>query len=189
MLVALCALQLVALMFYQDIAFSPRYLLTALPCGLFLPCALALDSLWPRRALRGGLMFAMVLVALVAGPLMRRSETALRDGLRSLPERLAMIPQNAAVVTGQLCPAVVYHRELARLRAGPRASAPSWVQVCPGWRWPVSLEARLDELSGGGHAVVIDLRDDSWVGERQRRCRDEAARYASTHSGTVTAWR
>lgn len=188
-LVALGALQLGALVFYQDIAFSPRYLLTALPTGLFLPCGLALDALWTRPRSRNALLIAMVLGALIAGPAMRRAEAPLRTGLRALPSQLASLPTNAAIVTGQLCPAVVYHRELARLGAPTGASTPAWVQVCPGWRWPASLTARLDELRNGGHSIVIDVRSDSWVGERQRHCRGEAVRYANTHGESVTLWR
>ncbi len=188
-LVALGALQLGALVFYQDIAFSPRYLLTALPTGLFLPCGLALDALWAQRNARNALLIAMVFAALIAGPAMRRVEAPLRHGLRALPSQLASIAPDAAVVTGQLCPAVVFHRELARLSAPTSGARPAWVQVCPGWRWPVSLAARLDELRGGGHQVVIDLRGESWIGERQQRCRDEANRYASTHRESVTLWR
>ncbi len=185
--VGLSGLQLAALAFYQDIAFSPRYLLGALPVGLVLPCAIALDAAWAMRRLRIAVLVSAVAIAAGAGPLMRRLERPLREGLASLPSRLAVIAPNAAVVTGQLCPAVVYHRELARL--APSRTPPSWVQVCPGWRWPPRLVDRLDALRGEGHPVVIDLRTDSWVGERQLRCRTEADAYARQHPNDVTTWR
>lgn len=185
--VALSCLQLAALAFYQDIAFSPRYLLGALPAGLMLPCALALDGAWRMRRLRLGVLVGSVVVAIGAGPLMRRLERPLREGLGSLPSRLSLIAPNAAVVTGQLCPAVVYHRELARLSSAP--SPPSWIQVCPGWRWPPRLADRLDALRREGHPVVIDLRTESWVGERQLRCRTEADAYSRLHPNEVTTWR
>lgn len=187
-LVSLSALQLGALAFYQDIAFSPRYLLGALPLGLVLPGSIALDAVWNTARLRRGVFAVAVLFACLAGPAMRHIERALREGLATLPARLRALPPNAAVVTGQLCPAVVYHRELARLEPQSRSS-PSWIQVCPGWRWPVDLSARLDQLRSTGHPVVIDLRRASWVGDRQERCRREAESYALAHRGEVTLWR
>lgn len=185
--VSLSTLQLAALAFYQDIAFSPRYLLGALPVGLILPCAIALDGAWEMRRFRTGVLASAVLIALGAGPLVRRLERPLREGLASLPSRLASIPSNAAVVTGQLCPAVVYYRELARL--APTPTPPTWMQVCPGWRWPARLSDRLDALRSEGRPVVIDLRANSWVGERQARSRAQAEVYARTHPGAVTLWR
>ncbi len=179
-------LQLAALAFYQDISFSPRYLLAALPCAVMLPAGLALDVAGSRRSARRGVAIATVATALVAGVVMRVVERPLVEGLRTLPARLAAVPSNAAVVTGQLCPAVVYLREFSKLQGDAR---PAWVQVCPGWRWPRDLGARLDALRAEGRPVVIDLRADSWVGDRQRRCRDEAARYARSHVGQVTLWR
>lgn len=185
----LSGLQLCALAFYQDIGFSPRYLVGALPLGLMLPCALAIDGVSADSKLRQRTLALSVVVAMLAGPIVRRFERTLRRGLATLPARLSEVPDDAAIVTGQLCPAVVYHRELARL-AGPHGMAtPRWVQVCPGWRWPASLSARLDSFRAEGRTVVIDLRGDSWIGERQLRCRREAAAYVAGHPGEVVVWR
>ncbi len=186
-LVVPSAVQFAALAGYQDIAFSPRYLLAALPCAVMLPAGILIDAWSPRARVRHALVASTVGLVLVAGVAMRRVERPLRGALRELPARLSTIPADAAVVTGQLCPAVVYHRELGRLAGA--GVAPRWVQVCPGWRWPTNLEARLDSLRAGGHAVVIDLRDDAWVGDRQRSARAEAVRYARAHAGEVTLWR
>ena len=186
-LVVPSALQFVALAAYQDIAFSPRYLLAALPCAVVLPAGIVLDARWPQASVRRALFAATVGLVLGAGIAMRAIERPLRSAVRDLPRRLRTVPATAAVVTGQLCPAVVYYRELGRLEGGE--FAPSWVQVCPGWRWPPNLATRLDALRASGHTVVIDLRDAAWVGDRQRSAREDAARYALAHGGEVTIWR
>jgi len=183
MVVGISALQYGALAFYQDIAFSPRYLLAALPGAIVLPAAWALDGTrWRRGALIASLAFAVV-----AMPALRWRERPLRDALRELPSRLDGVGERAVVVSGQVCPAVVYERELRRLES--RAS--DLVQVCPGWRWPARLDAKLDALRREGRPVVIDLRDAVWVGARQRAALEQALGYARRHGGEhgVTVWR
>jgi 4-amino-4-deoxy-L-arabinose transferase-like glycosyltransferase len=183
MVAGVSALQYGALAFYQDIAFSPRYLLAALPGAIILPAAWALaGTRWRRSALVASLAFAVA-----AAPALRWREAPLRGALRELPSRLDDVSERAAVVSGQVCPSVVYERELRRLEG--RAS--DLVQVCPGWRWPARLDARLDALRGEGRPVVIDLRDAVWVGARQRSALEEARAYARRHAGEpgVTVWR
>ena len=183
MVVGVSAVQYAALAFYQDIAFSPRYLLAALPGAVILPAAWALNEVrWRRGALAVSLAFAVLAV-----PVLRWREAPLRVALRELPTRLDGAGERAVVVSGQICPAVVYERELRRLEG--RVS--DLVQVCPGWRWPARLDVRLDALRAEGRAVVIDLRDVVWVGARQRAALEEARGYARRHAGEpgVTVWR
>ena len=183
MVVGVSALQYGALAFYQDIGFSPRYLLAALPGAIVLPAAWALEGArWRRGALAASLAFAVAAV-----PALRWREGALRGALRELPLRLDGVGERAVVVSGQVCPAVVYERELRRLEG--RGS--DLVQVCPGWRWPARLDERLDALRREGRPVVIDLRGAVWLGERQRSALEEARTYARRHVGEpgVTVWR
>ncbi len=178
--------QLVALAGYQDISFSPRYLLAALPLALFVPAGVGLAR-GTDRTRRAGLLVA-VAVCVAGAMVVRARQRPLRASLATLEARLGTVPHDAAVVTGQLCPAVVYHREIARLSG---ATAPRWVQVCPGWRWPAPLAVALDAHRAAGRTVVIDLRESSWVGPRQAGCRAEAARYAERHGDDVgvVVWR
>jgi 4-amino-4-deoxy-L-arabinose transferase-like glycosyltransferase len=182
--VGVSVVQYAALAFYQDISFSPRYLLAALPCAVVLPAAWGLGA--GTRAWRVA-VGASVVIAVAAAPVLRWRERPLRGALRELPARLAGADARAVVVTGQICPAVVYERELRRLE-GSRGDQ---VQVCPGWRWPANLEQRLGMLRREGRPVVIDLREAVWVGTRQRVAYVEASSYARQHAGEagVTVWR
>jgi len=185
--IAAGSLQLAALAFYQDIAFSPRYLLAALPTGFCLPAALVLaDRVRSRRAL--GWALAMLFVPVVAiGVGVHLRQRPLAEVLAETPTRLRTVAPNTIVVSGQACPGVVLERTTRRL-AGDRVD---WVQVCPGWRWPTRLATHLDTLRAEGRPLVIDLRPMVWVGARQGACRREAESYLRTH-GTepgVTVWR
>ena len=60
--------QLAALAFYQDIAFSPRYLLAALPTGLCLPAALVLAARVRSTRTRGSVLAALLVPAAEARP-------------------------------------------------------------------------------------------------------------------------
>ncbi len=192
---ALCApaaVQLLLLGGYQDIAYSPRYLLAAFPGAVALPAGLALAQ-WSRtRGRTLAAVLALALPALLAAPVLHARQRALIDGVRDLPGRLATVPADAAVVTGQLCPAVVYVRTLARAEPARYPGAtPSWQQVCPGWRWPEDLASTLDAVRAQGRTVVLDLRETSWVGPRQRRAMAQARDYAARHASApgVRVWR
>jgi hypothetical protein len=179
--------QLVLLAGYQDIAFSPRYLLGAWPCAVVLTSALAWDVWQTTERTRTAAFVALVIGALLAGPALNVAQQPLRDGIAALPERLRSLPQKSAVVTGQLCPAVVYERELTHLEG----TTLDVIQICSGWRWPASLPTRLDKLLREGRTVVIDLRRNSWIGPRQLANRNEAMRYANAHRDTagLVVWR
>lgn len=184
------ALQLAALGLYQDISFSPRYLLTAFPCALALPAGLALDRWSPSRRRTAWLAALLVVPALVAGPLLRWRQGPLLAALDRLPAMLDRVPRDAVVVTGQVCPALVYLRELTRLAGTSPPLAPRWTQVCPGWRWPENLAQRLDSERANGRVVVLDLRAEVWPGLRGDRYLREVRSYRDSHRGEagVVVW-
>jgi hypothetical protein len=180
--IGVSALQWIALAFYQDISFSPRYLLGALGGAVLLPAAWALEtSRWRQKILLASLVFP-----LLAAPLLRWHERPLLNALRELPSRLDHVERNSVVVSGQACPAVVYERALRRLEG----RATDLLAVCPGWYWPTDLEARLNALRAEGRPVVLDLREGVWVGPRQHMAREELRRYVARHGHNpgVTVW-
>ncbi len=103
---------------------------------------------------------------------------------------LDRVPRDAVVVTGQVCPALVYRRELARLAGAPPPLAPRWAQVCPGWRWPENLAGRLDGERANGRVVVLDLRAEVWPGLRGGRYLREVQSYRDSHRGEagIVVW-
>jgi hypothetical protein len=197
--------QLVLLAGYQDIAYSPRYLLPALAGALALPSALSFER-WlashesSRRT--AGVLTLLIAPVAVAAPMLRARERPLRAIVESLPARLANVPDDAIVVTGQPCPAIVLHRRIVLAAAGRRTS---WQPVCPGWSWPRDLEAFLEETrwnSDAWHAdhgretprtVVLDVRSDAWLGAGQQQSLADVRRYAERHrdrvaNGTLVIW-
>lgn len=179
--------QLLALSLYQDIAFSPRYLLAAFPTGLALPAALALAPTLRSPRTLAALLLALTLPVALAPVALARRQGALRDALAETPSRLRAAAPNAIVVSGQACPAVVLTRTTTRL-GGHRVD---WRAVCPGWRWPTNLPAHLDALRAEGRPLVVDLRAAVWVGPRQLACRDAVERYLRERppAATVQLWR
>ena len=171
--------QLLLLAFYQDISFSPRYLLPALAASVALPAGLALA---PLRARTVALLLAAPLA--IAALAIRAQGARLRAVLDETPALVAALPAGSVVVTGQPCPAVSLALALARYERNHLSIEP----VCPGWSWPADLAARLDAARAQGHTVVLDLREGAWVGLRQQRARDEARRYADAHAGAVRVW-
>lgn len=188
-------LQLSFLAFYQDISYSPRYLLPALVGALVLPASVLVDR-WVKGGsspLRERLIVALtVLPIVVSGPVLRAREKPLREAVEALPRRLMALPPDAVIVTGQACPAVSMIRRLARepgVRFGP--VPPRWRLVCPGWGWPERPEQTLDRALAEGRTVVVDLRPGAWIGPRQGAVRSVAAQWIARHehrSERVLSW-
>lgn len=181
-------LQLLALAFYPDIAYSPRYLVAALPGAIAIPAAIAIDS-WittPRR-LQAWLL-ACVLPLLVISPFVLRYNARQHDALDDLARDVSTLPDGAVVVTGWMCPEIPLLRTEARVAMG---MDPGWEAVCPGWQWPQPLASALNARRRDGRTVVLDLRPSSWAGDEQRRFRDEAAQYAaeSISADSIRIWR
>jgi hypothetical protein len=188
--------QLALLGGYQDIAYSPRYLLAALPGAVAIPGALVLDR-WiaASRARATAVLAALVIPIAVSGPLVRAYERPMRRTLDALPRDLANLRPDSTIVTGQPCPAVELAQRLARAEPSSwHAPRPSWQWVCPGWSWPSDLDARLDRALGEGSLLVLDLRRSSWLGPGQRATRDRVEQYAGARReaqqrGAIVLWR
>jgi 4-amino-4-deoxy-L-arabinose transferase-like glycosyltransferase len=171
---------------YQDIAFSPRYLLGSLPGAIALVAGVVLAdrARAPSRvALVGGLTLA---VALASGLVMRDRERGTRVAMDSVGERLQSLAPDAVIVTGQACPAIELRRTLARASGG--ADSARWTLVCPGWGWPARLDRALDAHRAAGRTVVIDLREGVWLGARQQLARAEAAAWLATAGPGIIRW-
>lgn len=175
--------QLIALGAYQDIAFSPRYLLGAMPFALALVAGVALARWASTRARVALAVGAMALVTAASGAVMTRRERPLRAAMDTVAARLRgeSPGRSLVIVTGQVCPAVQLARKLER--------AP-WTTVCPGWDWPRDLGRALDAHLAGGAVVIADLREGVWVGERQLRARAALEAWALRASADhVRIWR
>ncbi|MDP3274954.1 MAG: phospholipid carrier-dependent glycosyltransferase [Deltaproteobacteria bacterium] len=161
--------QLILLAFYQDISFSPRYLMAAFPGAIALVAGLVLAQV-RTRAVTVAWVAAVLAPALIAGPVLRRREAPLRSVIDSVPARLAHVATDTVIVTGQACPAVQLRRTIERIRLQNHSELqPRWVTVCPGWSWPNDLSQALAAHCTAGRPVLVDLRPQSYVGERQQR--------------------
>jgi len=181
-------IQLLLLAGYQDISYSPRYLLGTFPGALALPAGAALDRFSGesfRRSVAAFLLLALPFT--IAAPVVRWLEQPTRSAIDALPALLARVPAGSVIVTGQPCPAIDLYDRLSRVESG--LSAPTWQQVCPGWTWPDDLGARLDTALREERTIVIDARDGAWLGRGQRAARDEALRYADHHPSELAARR
>ena len=183
---------LLALSRYQDIAFSPRYLLTEFVVATTLPAAAWLDRTLVRRANHLAWILPSLVILPLAGHLLEAWQRPLRLLIAGLPGRLNAVPPNAVIVTGQPCAAIRLTARLARTWPrswdGPR---PRWSPMCPGWSWPADPTMRLEEALREGVPIVIDLRDAAWLGEPQRHRRAQLRTFAATHATDprVISWR
>jgi len=149
------------LLFYPDGSFSPRYVLATAPLAFFLVAGPLLAA-HPRRAALA------LLIPLVAMPFLTTKTRAIAARGEDAAARFSDPPRNAVLVPGHYCP----HVRLA-LRARADVSL-----ICPGWDWPSDVARTLDEARCAQHSVVIDRRDDAWVGAREESARVAIQRYA-----------
>lgn len=161
------AMATVALLFYPDGSFSPRYMLATVPIAFFIPAALWLKS--HRRVLVVSL--AVPLIAALIG-----TQPANRVGAygATLGTRVSALPANALVVPGHFCPQ-------ARLAATVHGRA-DLMFVCPGWEWPVDLVSLLEQAIANGSTVAVDASADAWVGRREQPLRDEVRAWLARQS-------
>jgi hypothetical protein len=174
MLVALpAALATLALVFYQDASFSPRYVLSTAPLGLLLVAG-------PRlaRASRTWLVPAL-LVPLSVVPFATRRARAIAERGAAIDARLATLPAPALVLPGHVCP----HARLAiAIDARRRGERRDLDLLCPGWDWPEdpgALHRLLDRARCEGRTLAIDVDEEAWVGERERPAREAARAYGA----------
>ncbi len=185
-------LGLLALSRYQDIAWSPRYLLTEFVVATTLPAAAWLDRAFPRRVAHLAWLLPSLALLPIAGHLLHARQRPLQSLVAALPDRLRRLPPDALIVTGQPCAAVRLDARIATTwPAAWSAPPPRWTTLCPGWSWPANPAVHLDAALARGTTVVLDLRDAAWIGAPQRRRRDELARFAAEHARDprVISWR
>ena len=161
------AIATVALLFYPDGSFSPRYMLATVPIACFIPAALWLKS---RRRLLIISLAVPLAVALVAT---QEANRVAAYGA-TLATRVSVLPGNALVVPGHFCPQ-------ARLAATVHGRA-DLMFVCPGWEWPVDLVSLLENAIANGSTVAIDASTDAWVGRREQPLRDEVRAWLARHA-------
>jgi hypothetical protein len=184
-------MQLAMLAFYQDISYSPRYLLPALPGAIAIPASLGLDR-WLRRSwLYWGAVIALVAPVLVAAPVVANEQRDLERSLRELPALLQSLPAQTVIITGQPCESVRLWSVIAKREPhswqGPR---PAWHVICPGWTWPSDLDAHLHRELAAGYSLVLDARPGSWFEGDQRQSMDAVEHWASEHPrANVQIWR
>jgi hypothetical protein len=194
-LVLVSAAELLLLAMYQDIAFSPRYLLPALPCAIALPAALAVNrqSLVDAKSkqLMTYVSALMLLTVLIVGPVLRWQQRSLRTAIDQVSSRLASAPSDSVIVTGQLCPAIQLSTRLHRVDAmRTHRPLPQWKTICPGWDWPDNLQLVLDTHRAAGRHVIVDLRSEVWVGSRQQSALQQARAYIERPTRSlVSVWR
>ena len=167
---------------YQDIAWSPRYLLTEFVVATTLPAAAVLrPAAWwiaPSAA-----------VLPIAGMLLRRAQRETRAALDETPAWLRTLPDDAVVVTAQPCTTVRLALRIARSypSSWPR-STPRWTVRCAGWNWRA---ADLDGDLARDAVIALDLRDGAWIGATQRARLAEVRAFADRHAGDarILSWR
>lgn len=163
------AIATVALLFYPDGAFSPRYVLATAPLAFLLVAGPALAAR-PRAA-----AFALVL-PLAAVPIATAKARAIARRGGALVERLSSLPARALLVPGHFCPharlALAFHRRT------------DVALVCPGWDWPDDVARVLEGARCDGRPIVLDLEDDAWIGEREIAPRNAVRAWAGT-AGTI----
>jgi len=160
------AIATIALLFYPDGSFSPRYMLATVPLAFFIPAALWLKA--HRRLLVVALAVPLA-AALVAG---QQANHVAAYGA-TLGTRVSALPENALVVPGHFCPQ-------ARLAATVHGRA-DLMFVCPGWEWPVDLVSLLENAVANGSIVAVDASAEAWVGRREQPLRDEVRAWLTRH--------
>jgi hypothetical protein len=181
---------LVAMGLFQGTAYSPRYLVAALPCAIAIPGAMALGG-WSRGS-RGRMaltLAALIAPLVIAVPVIRARGASMDTTLEAWPSDLAALPPRTVVVSGQPCAWVPLIRELVRRDSVPAGIDPAWRPLCPGWGWPADLASTLDEAIRQGDNVALDLRAGSWVGAEQSAARDQIARYRRSRVSDEAAGR
>lgn len=150
------ALATALLVLYPFGSYSPRYLLATAPLALLLPAGPLLERR-PRLAL------ASMLVPLAFSLFATRPTRALAERGDDAAARFLAVPHDHALfVPGHFCPQV---RLALSVEAKKTGHARDVTLLCPGWEWPDDPARALEEARCSGRTLVIDLRDDAWIGE------------------------
>lgn len=158
----------VALMFYPDGSFSPRYMLASVPVAFFIPAAIWLSS--RRWWAIIGLAIPIALVPIAT----RESRTVAARG-SVIQNRVQFLPARSLIVPAHYCPQ-------ARLGATIQRRT-DLEMMCPGWDWPANPGAALDAALSGGRPVAIDSDAADWWGDRERADFEQISAWLSGHHG------
>ena len=146
----------IALLFYPDGSFSPRYMLATVPTAFFIPAAFRLRD-------RRGLIAAGLAVPLILALVAAHQANRVADYGATVASRVSALPVNAFVVPGHFCPQ-------ARLAATVHDRA-DLTFICPGWEWPMDVESLLSNAVANGVIVAVDVSPEAWVGKREQPLR------------------
>lgn len=159
--VALQTALLVSLAGYQDLLYSPRYLMIAIP-GLALGAALPLARWYESSRRQRWLVaaFSVVLAAVLSVSfIVTLPYRPVFSKARSYHERIASLGPRSVFVVGQYCPYIGYLKAVGYPR--------SWDVICAGWTWPRErLRSVIDAHLAAGQQVYIDLDAHLWYGPR-----------------------
>ena len=165
------AIGTVALLFYPEGWFSPRYVLATVPLAFFFAAA---DWLAARpRVLLVSLLVPLAVVPIATIPARHMSQRG-----AEVMRRVPLLPARAVVVPGHYCPE-------AQLTARIHSRSDLDV-VCPGWGWPADPGAVLDAAIRSGRPVAIDMDAAAWL-KGEARNRDVIQAWAALHTGREIA--
>ena len=178
---------------FLGITYSPRFLIPGFVGGLAVAGAQALDRwIGPSRRRLVLCVIGIAAPIVLAAPFVRGGEQRRTAAVRTMLHELNAAPPRAVIVTGMTCPAIPVLKTMI-LRTEQWTRPPEWGTVCPGWSWPVNAAEHFDRLRQSGVPVVVDLREDHWVGAEQRTALDELRRYVRarmpiTASSRLVVW-
>jgi hypothetical protein len=157
-----------AILFYPDGWFSPRYMLATVPLACFLPAAEWLAA--RPRLLAAALIGPLVTLVIVTKPARVVAARA-----AAVMARVAALPAGAFVVPGHYC---------ADARLGATIHRRHDLQMmCTGWEWPEDPARALDAALAAGHPVAMDLSHDAWMPPLETRDRDVVKAWAAGREG------
>lgn len=158
----------IAILFYPDGWFSPRYMLATVPLAFFLPAGAWL-------AARPRLLAVSLIVPLAVLVYVTRPARVVAARGAAVMERVASLPPRAFVSPGHYC-------SNARLGATIHGRR-DLEMMCPGWDWPADPARALDAALAAGRPVALDLADLAWMPPNESPNRDAVRAWAAGHSG------
>lgn len=179
----------IALLFYPEGWFSPRYVLATAPLAFFFAAAewlvarfktAGVDFLAPGGARKStpAVLIVSLLVPLSIVPFATKSARAMEERGAQVMRRVPLLPEHSVVVAGHYCPEA---QLAARIHNRDDLNV-----VCPGWGWPADPAAVLDAAIAAGRPVAIEMDPAAWLkGEAKNRAVINA--WATAHQGRQLA--
>jgi hypothetical protein len=162
----------IAILFYPDGWFSPRYMLATVPLAFFLPAGEWLSA--RPRLLAAALIAPLAALAIATQP---ARVVAARGA--AVMDRVASLPAGALVVPGHYC---------SDARLGATIHRRYDLQMmCTGWEWPEDPRRRLDDALASGRPIAIDVSDDAWMPPLETEERDIVRAWAAGKSAREMA--